>query len=56
MKAFFESSNKSLEQDPGQIIIVELTIPVERIETMTDRPMPSASMYLVYMIVTNKNH
>jgi hypothetical protein len=34
---------------------VELTIPVKRIETMPDRPMPSASMYLVHMEVTNRN-
>ena len=31
----------------GNIMRVELTIPVKRIETMPDRPMPSASMYLV---------
>jgi len=51
MEAFSESNriqgNIFFRIIQGNLMRVELTIPVKRIETMPDRPMPSASMYLV---------
>lgn len=50
MEVFSESNRIQ-----GNVMRVELTIPVKRIETMPEKPMPSASMYLVQMAITNIN-
>lgn len=54
-RKYLSLTSKVQNKIQKRVIKVELTIPVKRIETMPDRPRPSASMYLIQLAITNNN-